>query len=162
MGDNLLFSAIPWYDDGIVPEVAEVVSEAQLRLSETFYDATCPQAASIVRQKGCDGSAILDSTESILTEKEALLNKGSLRGFEQIDEIKMELECACPDEVNSSLTERTDNFTQLVARFAKVGLDAIDMIILSGGHSIGQVPLWRNFRAPLQLPGTEHYRPIQH
>lgn len=36
----------------------------------------------------------------MLTEKEALLNKGSLRGFEQIDEIKMELECACPGVVS--------------------------------------------------------------
>lgn len=31
--------------------VAVVVSDAQLQLSETFYDATCPQAASIVQQK---------------------------------------------------------------------------------------------------------------
>ncbi|OAE22224.1 hypothetical protein AXG93_412s1130 [Marchantia polymorpha subsp. ruderalis] len=135
--------------------VAVVLSDAQLQLSETFYDATCPQAAYIVQQKGCDGSVLLNSTDTMLTEKEALLNKGSLRGFEQIDEIKMELECACPgvvscadilalvardatakvggtswpvflgridgvasfaDQVNSSLPERTDNFTQLVAR----------------------------------------------
>ncbi|KAG6549336.1 hypothetical protein Mapa_009053 [Marchantia paleacea] len=188
----------------LVLAVAAVVSYAELQLSETFYDATCPQAASIVQQKvnafvdadrglaaalmrlhfhdcfvrGCDGSVLLNSTDSMLTEKEALLNKGSLRGFEQIDEIKMELECACPgvvscadilalvardatakvggtswpvflgridggasfaDEVNGSLPERRENFTQLVARFAKVGLDARDMIILSGGHSIGQV-----------------------
>ncbi|KAG6549335.1 hypothetical protein Mapa_009052 [Marchantia paleacea] len=127
--------------------------------------------------RGCDGSVLLNSTDSMLTEKEALLNKGSLRGFEQIDEIKMELECACPgvvscadilalvardatvklggwswpvflgrvdgagsfaDEVNGSLPERRDNFTKLVEIFAKVGLDAQDMIILSGGHSIGQ------------------------
>ncbi|OAE32675.1 hypothetical protein AXG93_2480s1000 [Marchantia polymorpha subsp. ruderalis] len=138
----------------LVLAVAVVVSDAQSQLSETFYDATCPQAASIVQQKvnafvdadrglaaalmrlhfhdcfvrGCDGSVLLNSTDTMLTEKEALLNKGSLRGFEQIDEIKMELECACPD-----------NFTQLVARFARVGLDARDMVILSGGHSIGQV-----------------------
>lgn len=36
------------------------------------------------------------------------------------------------DEVNSSLPFRTDNFSQLVATFAKVGLDTKDMIILSG------------------------------
>ncbi|KAG6545811.1 hypothetical protein Mapa_012772 [Marchantia paleacea] len=183
--------------------LAAVVSEAQL--STDFYDSTCPQAASIVKQKvdafveadrglaaalmrlhfhdcfvrGCDGSVLLNSTDpNILTEKSALLNNNSLRGFEQIDEIKMELECACPgvvscadilalvardatvkvggwswpvflgridgagsfaDEVNGSLPERRDNFTKLVETFAKVGLDAKDMIILSGGHSIGQV-----------------------
>ncbi|PTQ27014.1 hypothetical protein MARPO_0243s0004 [Marchantia polymorpha] len=110
----------------LVVAVAIVVSDAQLQLSETFYDATCPQAASIVQQKvnafvdadrglaaalmrlhfhdcfvrGCDGSVLLNSTETMLSEKEALLNKGSLRGFEQIDEIKMELECACPGVVS--------------------------------------------------------------
>lgn len=36
------------------------------------------------------------------------------------------------DEVNGSLPERRDNFTKLVETFAKVGLDAKDMIILSG------------------------------
>ncbi|KAG6551866.1 hypothetical protein Mapa_006480 [Marchantia paleacea] len=182
---------------------AAVAAEAQL--STKFYDSTCPQAASIVQAKvdaivegdrglaaalmrlhfhdcfvrGCDGSVLLNSTDpNILTEKSALLNNNSLRGFEQIDEIKMELECACPgvvscadilalvardatvkvgglswpvflgrvdgagsfaDEVNGSLPERRDNFTKLVETFAKVGLDAKDMIILSGGHSIGQV-----------------------
>ncbi|OAE21577.1 hypothetical protein AXG93_657s1050 [Marchantia polymorpha subsp. ruderalis] len=180
----------------LVLAVAVVVSDAQLHLSETFYDATCPQAASIVQQKvnafvdadrglaaalmrlhfhdcfvrGCDGSVLLNSTETMLTEKEALLNKGSLRGFEQIDEIKMELECACPgvvscadilalvardatakvggtswpvflgridggasfaDEVNSSLPERTDNFTQLVARKT---LDRTADTIIYGKH----------------------------
>ncbi|OAE21576.1 hypothetical protein AXG93_657s1040 [Marchantia polymorpha subsp. ruderalis] len=35
----------------LVLAVAVVVSDAQLQLSETFYDATCPQAASIVQQK---------------------------------------------------------------------------------------------------------------
>lgn len=36
------------------------------------------------------------------------------------------------DEVNGSLPERRDKFTKLVNTFAKVGLDAKDMIILSG------------------------------
>lgn len=35
----------------LVLAVAVVVSDAQLQLSESFYDATCPQAASIVQQK---------------------------------------------------------------------------------------------------------------
>ncbi|OAE27553.1 hypothetical protein AXG93_2779s1010 [Marchantia polymorpha subsp. ruderalis] len=123
------------------------------------------------KSDGCDGSVLLDSTHpNVLTEKSALLNNNSLRGFEQIDEIKMQLECACPgvvscadilalvardatvkvggwswpvflgridgagsfaDEVNGSLPERRDKFTKLVNTFAKVGLDAKDMIILS-------------------------------
>ncbi|KAL2629211.1 hypothetical protein R1flu_013897 [Riccia fluitans] len=181
--------------------LAAVSSE---QLSENIYDAKCPQAMSTIKQKvdkfvnadrsvaaslmrlhfhdcfvrGCDGSVLLNSTESMLTEKEALLNKGSIRGFEQIDEIKYELEHACPgvvscadilavvardatvklggwswpvflgrfdgvvsfaDEVNGSLPTRLDSYAKLVATFAKVGLDAKDMVILSGGHSIGKV-----------------------
>ncbi|OAE32055.1 hypothetical protein AXG93_2278s1350 [Marchantia polymorpha subsp. ruderalis] len=110
------------------------------------------------------------STESMLTEREALLNKGSLSGFEQTDEIKMELEFACPgvvscsdilalvardarakvpvffggasftDGVNRILPERTDNFTQLVARKTR------DRTL----------SLWLIFRAPLQFARTEH------
>ncbi|BBN03567.1 peroxidase [Marchantia polymorpha subsp. ruderalis] len=179
-----------------------VVSQGQL--TTDFYDSTCPQAATIVKQKvdeivdadkgmaaglmrlhfhdcfvrGCDGSVLLNSTNTTLAEKEALINNGSLRGFEHIDDIKMDLECSCPgvvscadilamvardatvklgglswpvflgridgassvaDEVNSSLPFRTYNFSQLVATFAKVGLDTKDMIVLSGGHSIGQL-----------------------
>ncbi|KAG6545733.1 hypothetical protein Mapa_012694 [Marchantia paleacea] len=179
-----------------------VVSQGQL--TTDFYDSTCPHAATIVKQKvdeivdadkgmaaglmrlhfhdcfvrGCDGSVLLNSTNTTLAEKEALINNGSLRGFEHIDDIKMELECACPgvvscadilamvardatvklgglswpvflgridggssvaDEVNTSLPFRTYNFSQLVATFDKVGLDAKDMIVLSGGHSIGQL-----------------------
>ncbi|OAE33798.1 hypothetical protein AXG93_4519s1080 [Marchantia polymorpha subsp. ruderalis] len=156
----------------IVLAVAVAVSDAQLQLSETFYDATCPQAASIVQQKV---NAFVDADRGLAA---ALMRLHFHDCFVRIDEIKMELECACPgvvscadilalvardatekvggtswpvflgridggasfaDEVNSSLPERTDNFTQLVARFARVGLDARDMVILSGGHSIGQV-----------------------
>lgn len=36
------------------------------------------------------------------------------------------------EEVNGSLPERTDNYTTLVANFARRGLDAKDMVILSG------------------------------
>lgn len=65
--------------------------------------------------QGCDGSVLLNSTDpNILTEKSALLNNNSLRGFEQIDEIKMELECACPGVVSCA------DILALVARDATV------------------------------------------
>ncbi|OAE33800.1 hypothetical protein AXG93_4519s1100 [Marchantia polymorpha subsp. ruderalis] len=102
----------------LVLAVAVVVSDAQFQLSETFYDATCPQAASIVQQKV---DAFVDADRGLAA---------ALMRLHFHD---------CFVRVNSSLPERTDNFTQLVARFARVGLDARDMIILSGGHSIGQV-----------------------
>ncbi|OAE23634.1 hypothetical protein AXG93_4084s1010 [Marchantia polymorpha subsp. ruderalis] len=118
-----------------------VAVAAEAQLSTSYYDSTCPQAASIVQAKvdafvesdrglaaalmrlhfhdcfvrGCDGSVLLNSTDSnILTEKSALLNNNSLRGFEQIDEIKMELECACPGVVSCA------DILALVARDATV------------------------------------------
>ena len=49
--------------------------------------------------QGCDGSILLDNTEKIESEKEALPNKNSLRGVEIIDEIKTAVEKACPATV---------------------------------------------------------------
>ncbi|BBN12084.1 peroxidase [Marchantia polymorpha subsp. ruderalis] len=119
--------------------LAAVVADAQL--SPGFYHWTCPHAASVVKAKvdafveadrglaadlmrlhfhdcfvrGCDGSVLLDSTDpNVLTEKSALLNNNSLRGFEQIDKIKMELECACPGVVSCA------DILALVARDATV------------------------------------------
>ncbi|KAG6551154.1 hypothetical protein Mapa_007389 [Marchantia paleacea] len=193
-------------------------------LTTDFYDQSCPQALSIVQRKvdefieadrglagallrlhfhdcfvrGCDGSVLLNSTEDSLAEKEALLNKGSLRGFEEIDAIKMELECACPgvvscadilalvardatakvggygwpvflgridgagsvgEEVNGSLPERRDNFTTLVANFARHGLDAKDMIILSGSHTIGVAHCGAFFERLYNFEGTNETDP---
>ncbi|CAL5053086.1 unnamed protein product [Urochloa decumbens] len=94
-------------------------------LSATYYDKTCPSAQHIVQTvmaskvtadeaiapamlrlffhdcfiNGCDGSVLLDSTPSIDSEKDAEPN-GSLRGFDVIDEIKSQLEHACPASVS--------------------------------------------------------------
>ncbi|GMN49552.1 hypothetical protein TIFTF001_018712 [Ficus carica] len=97
------------------------------QLSPSFYDETCPRVSSIVRKivrrvqykthprtisslarlhfhdcfvNGCDGSILLDNTEKIESEKEALPNKNSLRGVEIIDEIKTAVEKACPATVS--------------------------------------------------------------
>lgn len=49
---------------------------------------------------GCDGSMLLDDTEDMLGEKLALSNIDSLRSYEVVDEIKDELEKACPGVVS--------------------------------------------------------------
>ncbi|KAI3863089.1 hypothetical protein MKW98_015547 [Papaver atlanticum] len=93
-----------------------VTSSLQLR----FYQKACPQAESIVKRvvknnfqkdpslpgglirlyfhdcfiRGCDGSVLIDSEGDNVAEKEAPPNL-SLRGFEIIDEIKLELEKHC-------------------------------------------------------------------
>ncbi|KAI4325972.1 hypothetical protein MLD38_031330 [Melastoma candidum] len=49
---------------------------------------------------GCDGSVLLDDTPTMLGEKLALSNINSLRDFDVVDEIKAELEKACPGVVS--------------------------------------------------------------
>ncbi|CAL5038424.1 unnamed protein product [Urochloa decumbens] len=93
------------------------------QLSYYFYDETCPDVYDIVDRhvsdamkaemrmgasllrlhfhdcfvNGCDGSILLDGDDS---EKFALPNKNSVRGFEVIDAIKDELESVCPGVVS--------------------------------------------------------------
>ncbi|XP_028109855.1 peroxidase 20 [Camellia sinensis] len=49
---------------------------------------------------GCDASVLLDSSGSIISEKQAGPNINSLRGFEVVDHIKYILEEACPSTVS--------------------------------------------------------------
>ncbi|TQD94082.1 hypothetical protein C1H46_020277 [Malus baccata] len=96
---------------------------ADLRVN--FYNATCPQAESIIRQvvqkrfatdssitgallrmhfhdcfvRGCDASILIDSTKKKSSEKSAGPNL-TVRGYELIDEIKRSLEAACPSTVS--------------------------------------------------------------
>ena len=50
----------------------------------------------MIGRQGCDASVLLDNSTTILSEKGAAPNVNSLRGFAVIDEIKAELEEACP------------------------------------------------------------------
>ncbi|KAJ4724107.1 Peroxidase [Melia azedarach] len=100
------------------------VSEAQL--TADFYGSTCPNAsdiilavlqdaflsdirigASLIRLhfhdcfvNGCDGSLLLDNTDTIQSEKEAGGNNNSARGFDVVDRMKAALESACPGVVS--------------------------------------------------------------
>ncbi|XP_042466721.1 peroxidase P7-like [Zingiber officinale] len=95
-------------------------------LSPTFYSSTCPglrrtvrsAMAEAVRQNprnaaflirlffhdcfvnGCDGSILLDSTAAFASEKFALPNNNSARGFELVDAIKARVEAICPATVS--------------------------------------------------------------
>ncbi|AES94747.1 putative peroxidase [Medicago truncatula] len=96
------------------------------QLYYNFYIRTCPNlnrivknnilsaiandsriAASLLRLhfhdcfvNGCEGSVLLDDTDTLKGEKNALPNKNSLRGFDIIDKIKSDLEYACPNTVS--------------------------------------------------------------
>ncbi|CAN1234194.1 Peroxidase 54 [Linum perenne] len=100
------------------------VSYAQL--TPTFYDTTCPTVTNIVRRvlqdaamadlrigaslnrlhfhdcfvNGCDGSLLLDNSATILSEKQSAGNNNSVRGFEVVDQMKTQVEAACPGVVS--------------------------------------------------------------
>jgi peroxidase len=58
----------------------------------------------LLKFQGCDASVLLDDSEGVLSEKNALPNKNSIRGFEVIDEIKAALEETCPHTVSCADT----------------------------------------------------------
>ncbi|MED6124358.1 hypothetical protein PIB30_058304 [Stylosanthes scabra] len=64
-------------------------------LVKNFYRNSCPQAENI----GCDGSVLLNSTDTNTAEKDAIPNL-SLAGFDVIDDIKSALEEKCPKTVS--------------------------------------------------------------
>lgn len=172
-------------------------------LSEDFYADSCPTAFSIVKSvvekavereprmaasllrlhfhdcfvQGCDGSLLLDDTPSFRGEKTAGPNNNSLRGFDVIDEIKSELESACPGIVscadilaiaardsvvlsgglewnvmagrrdsrsasfsgaNQDIPAPNSTLQTLLTKFKRHGLDVLDLVALSGSHTIGQ------------------------
>jgi len=95
-------------------------------LTTSFYDQSCPKVHSIVKAEvqkavkaekrmaaslirlhfhdcfvnGCDGSLLLDNSTTFVSEKYALGNLSSVRGFEVIDTIKKAVEKACPRTVS--------------------------------------------------------------
>ncbi|XP_010520602.1 PREDICTED: peroxidase E5-like [Tarenaya hassleriana] len=128
-------------------------SFSNAQLSPSFYDQTCPNVSSIVRNtiveelrsdpriaasilrlhfhdcfvRGCDASILLDSTSSFQTEKEAAPNNNSARGFNVINRMKASVEEACPGVVSCA-----DTLT----------LAAHESVVLAGGPS-WSVPLGR-------------------
>ncbi|XP_022947124.1 peroxidase 10-like [Cucurbita moschata] len=100
--------------------------KAYNELSYDFYDKSCPRLPSIIRYRvwaavqndsriaasllrlqfhdcivdGCEASVMLDDTKDMKGEKNAPGNVKSLRGFEVIDDIKMDVETYCPETVS--------------------------------------------------------------
>ncbi|KAH7514726.1 hypothetical protein FEM48_Zijuj11G0121100 [Ziziphus jujuba var. spinosa] len=96
-------------------------------LSPNFYDQSCPcalpaiklvvedavqkeprMAASLLRLhfhdcfvNGCDGSLLLDTTDTIDSEKNSAANRNSTRGFNVVDDIKREVDTCCGGAVVS-------------------------------------------------------------
>ncbi|XWS08323.1 hypothetical protein CRYUN_Cryun41cG0069600 [Craigia yunnanensis] len=108
----------------LIAAVASFQTNGQL--SPNYYSSTCPQALSIVKAgvavaiknetrvgasllrlhfhdcfvNGCDGSVLLDDNATFIGEKTAVPNNNSARGFNVVDNIKAQLEKACPGVVS--------------------------------------------------------------
>ncbi|RDX98527.1 Peroxidase 10, partial [Mucuna pruriens] len=54
----------------------------------------------VVGFQGFHGPVLLDDTGSFKGEKNGLPNRNSIRGFELIDTVMYEIECACPSTVS--------------------------------------------------------------
>ncbi|XP_071722564.1 peroxidase P7-like [Rutidosis leptorrhynchoides] len=181
-----------------------IATSAFATLSSTrYYNKVCPKAlptikaivkeavknetrmaASLLRLhfhdcfvQGCDGSILLDSTATMVSEKEALPNKNSARGFEVIDKIKAKVDEVCGRPVVScadilavaardsvvllggsswdvrlgrkdstianatlalfNLPNASLELPSLLQKFEQQGLNAKDLVVLSGGHTLG-------------------------
>ncbi|XP_012089711.1 cationic peroxidase 1-like [Jatropha curcas] len=183
--------------------LAAATTRASSLLCPHYYDKLCPEAlptikrvveAAVRKEKrmgasllrlhfhdcfvnGCDASVLLDPSPTIDSEKEALPNKNSIRGFEVIDRIKSEVDKACGGSVvscadilavaardsvvalkgptwkvplgrkDSTTANRTKAETDLpgpfldlpglIDGFKKQGLNQKDLVVLSGGHTLG-------------------------
>ncbi|KAK9145150.1 hypothetical protein Sjap_005053 [Stephania japonica] len=183
--------------------IFHAADQASASLFVDFYKESCPlvedvvkhnvevallrdprMAASLLRLHfhdcfvmGCDASILLDTHGDVVSEKQAVPNLNSVRGFEVIDKIKAIIEEACPQTVScadilalaaryavelrggpswnielgrrDSLTASLSGANQfiptpnsslqaLIVNFAAQGLDAGDLVALSGSHTIGK------------------------
>nr|GLL18143.1 lignin-forming anionic peroxidase-like [Ipomoea trifida] len=80
-------------------------SQCQAQLSPTFYDKTCPNALNIIRTTvrqavSTERRMAASLSPTIKSEKTALPNLDSARGYDVIEAAKDELEKACPGIVS--------------------------------------------------------------
>ncbi|XP_043712792.1 peroxidase 72-like isoform X2 [Telopea speciosissima] len=172
------------------------------QLYPQFYEHSCPKALEIVKSvvskavakearmaasllrlhfhdcfvQGCDGSLLLDSSGSIVSEKQSNPNRNSARGFDVVDDIKSALEKECPQTVscadilalaardstvlaggpswevplgrrdsrsaslsgsNNNIPAPNNTFQTILTKYKRQGLDIVDLVALSGSHTIG-------------------------
>lgn len=196
-----------------------VVVQCQAQLSTTFYDSSCPNATTIIRDsirraisrerrmaaslirlhfhdcfvQGCDASILLDETSTIQSEKTAVPNANSARGYDVVEAAKRDVERVCPGVVscadvltlaardasaavggpswsvrlgrrdsttanqgvaNTDLPSPFDGLDALISAFSNKGLNARDMVALSGAHTLGQAQCFL-FRGRIYSNGTD-------
>ncbi|TKY47231.1 Cationic peroxidase 1 [Spatholobus suberectus] len=92
---------------------------------------------------GCDASVLLDDTSSFTGEKSAGANVNSLRGFDVIDDIKSQLETACPGIVSCAdilVVAARDSVVALGGPSWTVGLGRRDSTTASKDAATKDIP----------------------
>ncbi|KAJ1292413.1 hypothetical protein BS78_02G389600 [Paspalum vaginatum] len=178
-------------------------SASGAELTADYYSETCPHAlttiklvvgaailreprmgASLVRLhfhdcfvNGCDGSILLDDTDTMVGEKMAQPNNNSVRGYDVIDTIKSAVNMVCLgnvvscadivavaardsivalggtsydvllgrrdattaslDDANNDIPTPFMDLPALQSNFESQGLSLRDLVVLSGGHTLG-------------------------
>ncbi|CAN0855320.1 Peroxidase 40 [Linum grandiflorum] len=99
--ESIVFS---WVESAMSVDPRMAASLLRLHFHDCFVNAWKPFLflCQLLFQKnrGCDGSVLLDDTDTFQGEKTAPPNLNSLRGFEVIDAIKSEIETVCPQVVS--------------------------------------------------------------
>ncbi|KAL6902186.1 hypothetical protein ACP4OV_005062 [Aristida adscensionis] len=129
-----------------------VAAVAAAQLSATFYDASCPRARATIRSalgaagsrdprigasllrlhfhdcfvQGCDASVLLADTANFTGEQGSFPNRGSLRGFDVVDDIKARVEAICPRTVSCA------DILAIVAHDSVVALGGPSYTVLLG------------------------------
>lgn len=144
------------------------LASAQLKVG--FYQKTCPNAETLVRQavsaafaknagiaaglirlhfhdcfvRGCDASVLLVSANG-MAERDAMPNKPSLRGFEVIDAAKAAVEKSCPLTVSCA---------DIIAFAARDSINLTGQIVyqVPSGRRDGNISLMKDADENLPLP----------
>ncbi|KAM6546650.1 hypothetical protein CsatB_027386 [Cannabis sativa] len=129
-----------------------LLATCKAQLSSTFYDNTCPNAlstiqtsinaaisqetrmaASLIRLhfhdcfvQGCDASILLESTDTITSEKSAPQNSNSIRGENVIEDAKTQVESICPGVVSCA------DILAVAARDASVAVGGPSWTVMLG------------------------------
>lgn len=106
--------------------------------------------------QGCDGSVLLDDTETLIGEKQAEQSVNSLKGFDLVDKIKEKLEAECPGVVTcADLLAIAARDAVVLVRMNNLYLFYSNLInkLQKCARLINKFTIWAGWRAVLGCAG---------